>query len=139
MGERIPRRAAHLALALLVAMAGWSCGGGDGDGGGGGGDGGGTIVTTRRTVTGFVGDATTGRGLVGATVTIGSNTVQTGEGGLFTLPAVPRTDQAVSISANGYRTYTATLDGSTDQITVRLLPAGTSNFDIENPPGPVSS
>ncbi len=124
-------------MAILEAAVGW----GSGSGGGGGGnvvpdDGGTPPAVTTRTVTGFVGDATSGQGLIGATVRIGATTVQTGTSGLFTATGVPRTDQTVDVSAAGYLTQTFTLSASTDQINVRLLPTGAGT--IEGPPSPPS-
>lgn len=132
MGVRSARRAAQLMLAMLVAVAAWSCGGGNG------GtttpvDNGGTAQTSRRTVTGFVGDATSGAGIAGATVTIGTSTSSTAATGLFSIRDIERVAQQVTISAPGFITVTMTLAANVDQISLRLVPSGAGT--IENPPG----
>ena len=131
MGVRSARRAAQLMLAMLVAVAAWSCGGGDGttvivDNGG-------TVTMSSRTVTGFIGDATSGQGIAGATVSIGSSTTSTGATGLFSIRSVERVEQQVTISAPGFITVQTTLAANTDQISLRLVPGGVG--DIESPPG----
>ncbi len=135
MGDRSARRAAQLMLAMLVAVAAWSCG--DGDGGGGGTTNppgtGGAVTGPTRTVTGFIGDATSGAGIGGATVAIGTSSTTTGASGLFSVRNVERVAQQVTISAPGFITVTMTLAANIDQISLRLVPSGVGG--IEFPPG----
>jgi len=132
MGVRSARRAAQLMLAMLVAVAAWSCGGGN-SGTTNAVDNGGTVTGPTRTVTGFIGDATSGAGIAGAMVTIGTSTTSTGTSGLFAVRNVERVAQQVTISAPGFITVTMTLAANVDQISLRLVPGGVGQ--IENPPG----
>ncbi|MCC7491966.1 MAG: hypothetical protein IT204_06445 [Fimbriimonadaceae bacterium] len=132
MGVRLARRGTQWLAAVVLAALAFGCGGGS--------NGGGTVppdedtpATAVRTVTGFVGNATTGFGLSAVTVQIGNATTQTGTNGLFTLRDVPRADQTVTITATGYTPQTFTLGPSTDTINVRLVPTGVGG--IEQPPG----
>ena len=132
------RQIAQLSLAVMVALIGWGCGGG----------GGGTTpetqpdgtvdpTPTQRTVTGFIGDITSGQGVAQATITVGGASTSTDGSGLFTLPAVRRVDQTIQISATGYQTRPLSLTGSTDQINGRRRPGGVG--DIAGPPDPVGT
>jgi len=120
----------------LVAALLWGCGGGGGssttpdDNSGGNG----TQPTSTRTVTGFVGDATTGLGVAGAAVTIGSLNSSSASSGQFTVGAVPRADAAVTIAAAGYKSKSFTLASNVDTISVRLVPSGAPT--VEDPPDP---
>lgn len=132
MGVRMARRGAWVAVAgLLLGVIG--CGDGDGT----------AIVTppddntpavATRTVTGFVGDSTSGFGITGAQVVIGQQVVTTNANGLFSLRDVPRQDLTVTVSATGYQSVTFTLSNSVDSFNRRLIPTG--NFGtVEPPPG----
>lgn len=136
---RVPdaRGGARTVLALFTAALLWGCGGGGGsstttpdDNPGDPG----AQPTNTRTVTGFVGDATTGLGISGAAVAIGSLSATAATTGQFTVARVPRLDYSVTITATGYKARLFTLASNVDAITVRLVPVGAPT--VEDPPDP---
>lgn len=147
MVVRCARRSLQLAAACIILLVAFGCGssgtgggstsGGDTSGGdtSGGNTGGGTV--TSRTVTGYISDITTGQGVSGAAVSIGSGVAQTGGTGLFTVRSVPRQTQSVTITASGYKTYTGALSASQDQLNKQLIPVGVPD-GYEPPPDAVS-
>ena len=79
------------------------------------------------TVTGRVTDATSGAGISGATVSVGTRTASTDGTGAYTLTGVPSGSQAVAASATGYEAAVKTVN----------LPAGgtvTTNFALVRKP-----
>ncbi|MBI2300378.1 MAG: carboxypeptidase regulatory-like domain-containing protein [Armatimonadetes bacterium] len=136
MRFRSTRRWTLGVLAALLGTLAWGCGGSDAPANNQQNQANNPPPPTTRTVSGFVGDATTGNGINGALVAVGNGSAQTGPTGNFTLPGVPRVDNQVAVSATGYATANSTLAAGVDQINVRLIPAGAGG--IEPPPGPVS-
>ncbi len=148
MVVRCARRSLQLAAACIIVLVAFGCGsssstGGGGTGGGStsgdttGGTSGGTI--TSRTVTGYISDLTSGQGVSGAVVSIGGQVAQTGGTGLYTISAVPRQTQAVTVTCSNYKTFSGTLPASQDQLNKRLIPVGVSvNYDdYDYPPDAV--
>lgn len=139
MGLRSARRVACWMFAAALTSGVWGCGGG-----------GGTTTTTTptdntggttptptglpRTVTGFVGDWTSGQGIPGAQVQLGTVLATTGATGLFTASDVARIEVQVTVTAAGYQPATPfTLGTGISQISVRLYPIGTP-VTVEPPP-----
>lgn len=123
------RRATWLVASLLLAWTAFGCGSGTDT------ETGPLLPPITRTVTGFVGNASTGRGITNAVVQIGSITVATDTHGEFSAPNIPLSDQAVRITATSYLERQLTLPANQSTLDVRLQPVVSNGDDIELPPG----
>lgn len=126
MRLRIARRAAQLAAALVLGVAAWGCGDGEEQFLPG--------IARTRSVSGFVGNASTGRGIPSATVQVGGLSASTNARGEFTLGGLPLDDQAVTITARDFLERRLTLSANQSTIDVRLQPVSTTGGGIEPPP-----
>lgn len=119
-----------LGMACGVALVG--CGGDDNDGNPNPNPN--PFPVAVKEVTGHIADATTARGIGGATVVIGTQPAQTtSASGNFIVPAVPIETLVVTVNAPNYQTATFTLPAGQRQFTRRLIPVGAG--DPLLPPG----
>lgn len=117
MRVRRARRAMWLVGGAMMAAIACGCGGG----------GGGTVTPPveeerPRTISGQVADATSGRGLQGATVRILDQVGTTDRQGAFSIPRLPRRALQIEISLSLYQTQTVAVAANVDQVEVRLIP-----------------
>lgn len=129
MSGRLARRAACGAAVLWLSGLLVACGGGDDSPPDTSDD------PQTRVVTGFVGNASTGRGIPNAEVRLGADLARTNVRGEFRAEDIPLSDLSVRVSAVNFVERLLTLSASQSTLDVRLSPTTTDGDGFELPPG----